>query len=91
LSDARAALDVDDEIMEAYYLESAAHARLGQYRPAIGALREAVRREPHDFLPWALLGDLATRRGDLERARGYYARAAALNPRDPAIGAMAEQ
>ena len=91
LSDARAALDVDDEIMKAYYLESAAHARLGRYQAATAALREAVRREPHDFLPWALLGDLATRRGEPERARNYYARAAALNPRDPAIRAMAEQ
>jgi hypothetical protein len=91
LSDARAALDVDDEMMEAYYLESAAHARLGRYHAATASLREAVRREPHDFLPWALLGDLATRRGDLERARGYYARASALNPRDPAIRAMANQ
>ena len=91
LSDARAALDVDDEIMEAYYLESAAQARLGRYQPAIAALQEAVRREPHDFLPWALLGDLATRRGDVERARDYYARASELNPRDPVIRAMAEQ
>jgi hypothetical protein len=91
LSDARAALDVDDESMEAYYLESAAHARLGRYHAATASLREAVRREPHDFLPWALLGDLATRRGDLERAKGYYARASVLNPRDAAIRAMANQ
>ena len=34
---------------------------------------------------WALLGDLATRRGLDEDARRYYRTALSLNPRDPGL------
>ena len=36
-------------------------------------------------MTWALLGDLAVRRGRLPSAAAYYARGAALNPRDAAL------
>jgi hypothetical protein len=85
LADANRSLDYNRESLRAYYLKSAAYARLGQYGPARAALVEATKREPHDFVPWALLGDLALRRGDLATARKDYARAAALNPRDPIL------
>lgn len=64
------------------YLRAAAYARLDDYQRARASLVEATRREPHDYVPWALLGDLATRRGDRALARRYYRRAVELNPRD---------
>ncbi len=91
LEKSRDALALNDESLPAYYLQAAAWARLGEYGPARAALVEATRREPHDFVTWALLGDLATRRGDWRQAAVDYARAAALNPRDRSIGALAVQ
>jgi Flp pilus assembly protein TadD len=48
-------------------------------------LLAAAALEPHNYVPPALLGDLAVRRGDLAVARAAYARALVLNPRDPTI------
>jgi Flp pilus assembly protein TadD len=39
-------------------------------------------------VPWALLGDLATRRGESRQAARDYARALALNPRDPGLAEL---
>ena len=82
---AQHALSVDDESLAAYQLEAAGFARLGDYGRSRGALLAAADREPSDFVNWALLGDLATRRGDLRAAQSFYARAAALNPLDPGL------
>ena len=82
---------LNDERLAAYYLEAAAWARLGDYRRARAALAEATRREPHDFVTWALLGDLATRRGDDRQALRDYRHAAALNPRNEALSAAAAE
>ena len=49
-------LSLNDESLPAYYAKAAAEARLGRYEPARAALVEATRREPHDFVPWALWG-----------------------------------
>ncbi len=76
---------LNDEGLQAYYLESAAWARLGDYPRARAALTEATRREPHDSITWALLGDLATRRGEDAQAVADYRRALALNPRNRAL------
>jgi UDP-N-acetylmuramyl pentapeptide phosphotransferase/UDP-N-acetylglucosamine-1-phosphate transferase len=76
---------LNDERLAAYYLESAAWARLGDYRRARAALSEAARREAHDFVTWALLGDLATRRGEDRQALRDYRRALSLNPRDATL------
>jgi tetratricopeptide (TPR) repeat protein len=89
LERARQALAVDDDALPAYYLESAALARQGSYEPARAALLEATRREPHAFVPWALLGDLAVRAGKLEEAQRLYRRASRLNPRDPGLSELA--
>jgi tetratricopeptide (TPR) repeat protein len=89
LDRARQALAVDDDALPAYYLESAALARQGQYEPARAALLEATRREPHAFVPWALLGDLAVRAGRLEEAQRLYRRASQLNPRDAGLSELA--
>jgi cytochrome c-type biogenesis protein CcmH/NrfG len=40
-------------------------------------------------VPWALLGDVAVRRGDFALAGEYYARAARLNPQDPTLQLLA--
>ena len=75
-------LSLNPESVQAYYTKAAALARLDAYVPARAALLEAIRREPHNYVSWALLGDLATRRGDGEAAKRAYLRASRLNPRD---------
>lgn len=82
-------LKIDDEPLSAYYLLGAAEARLGRYGPSRRALFAATRREPHDFLPWALLGDLAVRRGDLDAAKQFYRKASSLNPLQENVAALA--
>ncbi|MGC1165514.1 MAG: O-antigen ligase family protein, partial [Solirubrobacterales bacterium] len=75
-------LSLNSEAVQSYYIKAAALARLGAYRPSVDALTEAIRREPHNYVSWALLGDLATRRGDVSGAMRAYGRASSLNPRD---------
>jgi UDP-GlcNAc:undecaprenyl-phosphate/decaprenyl-phosphate GlcNAc-1-phosphate transferase len=91
IAKARDSQRLNDERLSAYYLESSAWARLGDYRRARAALGEATRREPHDFVPWALLGDLATRRGDDAQALRDYRRALSLNPREPTVRAAVRE
>jgi tetratricopeptide (TPR) repeat protein len=91
IAKARDSLRLNDEDLDAYYLESAGWARLGDYQRSRAALAEATRREPHDFVTWALMGDLATRRGEYRQALRDYRRALALNPRDEQLAdAVAE-
>ncbi len=85
LAGTRSALRLDDSRPETYYTRAAAFARLGDYPDARATLLEAVRIEPLNYVPWALLGDLATRRGDAAAAGAAYRRAAALDPRDAAL------
>lgn len=79
------ALALDADALDAYHAKAAALARYGDPAPAIAVLREAVRRQPDDFVTWALLGDLQTRSGDRAAARRSYARALRLNPRDASL------
>jgi len=81
LDTAEESLSLNPDSVQAYYIESAALARLDSYVPARSAMLEAIRREPHNYVSWALLGDLATRRGDIDAALRAYSRASALNPR----------
>ncbi|MDQ3435060.1 MAG: O-antigen ligase family protein [Actinomycetota bacterium] len=90
LSDADRSLDLNGEALPALYLQAAAYARLDDYARARATLLKASRLEPHDHVPWVLLGDLATRRGDVSLARRLYSRAAALNPRDISLSELAE-
>jgi hypothetical protein len=78
-------LALNGDSVPALQAQSAAYARLGEYGKARAALRRAVRLEPHDHLPWALLGDLTVRRGNLRAARRYYRRASRLNPKSDTI------
>jgi len=82
---ADSSLRLDAEAVATYYVKAAALARFDQPDAARAALREAARREPREFVTWALLGDLAVRTGDLAQARRDYARALTLNPRDPGL------
>lgn len=82
-------LSLNPDSIQSYYVKAAALARLDAYLPARAALLEAVEREPHNYVTWALLGDLATRRGDVPAATRAYRRAAALNPRDSELRALA--
>jgi O-antigen ligase len=89
LEEVDSALAIDDEAVEAYYVGAAAYARLDRYRAARASLLEAAAREPSDFVTWALIGDLALRRGDRAAAQSAYARASRLNPRDEALRRLA--
>ena len=82
LRDAERALDLNPASLPAHYLAAAAHARRDEYAPARRVLSAAARKEPSDYVPWVLLGDLAVRRGELGQARRDYARAHALSPFD---------
>jgi len=82
LDDANQALDLNPESLPAHYAAARAYARLGRYQPAHSILVAATRKEPNDYVPWVLLGDLAVRHGDDARARAYYRRATFLSPYD---------
>ena len=83
-------LALDDESLDTYYVKSAAYARLDDYGRARATLLEAARREPHDFVTWGLLGDLAVRRGELGQAKRAYGRASELNPRNRGLAELAK-
>ena len=65
-----------------YYIKAAAYARFNRSGDARRTLEYAASLEPHDFVPWVLMGDLSVRRGDIEAARTAYGRASKLNPQD---------
>jgi hypothetical protein len=75
-------LSLNPDSVQAYYTKASALARLDAYAPARAALLDAIHREPHNYVSWALLGDLTTRRGDLSGAIRAYRQASSLNPRD---------
>jgi hypothetical protein len=85
IEDANDSLELNDEALDTYYIKSGAYARLGDYRMARVTLEEAARREPHNFVPFALLGDLAKNYNDYWPSQAYYRRASALNPREETL------
>ncbi|MDQ3678038.1 MAG: hypothetical protein M3401_14790, partial [Actinomycetota bacterium] len=80
---------LDREAIAAYYAKAAALARFGEGDAARAVLLDATRREPQNFVTWALLGDLSVRQGRLRAAQADYRRAARLNPRDPGLAKLA--
>jgi tetratricopeptide (TPR) repeat protein len=82
LRDADQALDLNPESLPTRYAAARAHARLGRYESARATLLQATRKEPSDYVPWVLLGDLDVRHGNLGRARADYRRATAISPYD---------
>lgn len=85
LADRARSLHGDD--VATLYVRAAALARRDDYQGARSTLLRAAAAEPHNFVPRALLGDLALRRGDSATARREYAAALQLNPRDPTLRA----
>jgi len=88
-SRAMASLRLNNNSLRTRYIRAAALAQLGNSAGAQAILEDAATREPHRSLTWALLGDLAVRRGRLERAQRLYGRASALNPRDLSLRRLA--
>jgi tetratricopeptide (TPR) repeat protein len=78
----RRALQLDPYSLSTLYALAAAYAQLDDYSGARAALLIASRVEPHNYVPSALLGDLALRRGAASLAAAEYHRALELNPRD---------
>jgi len=89
IAEANRALRLDREAIAAYYAKAAALARFGAGDAARAVLLDATRREPQNFVTWALLGDLSVRQGDLRAARADYGQAHRLNPRDPSLARLA--
>ena len=79
---------LDPYSLQTLYDIASAYAALDDYPDARTALLAAERREPQNYVPPALLGDLATRRGDYRQAFAAYSRASKLDPRDPEVRAL---
>jgi hypothetical protein len=86
---ANRAIALNPERIDTYVVKSAAYAELGAYRQARQVLGVAIAKEPRNHVPWALLGDLALRRGDTESARRAYGRASRFNPYDAGLARLA--
>ena len=69
---ANRALGLQGDDLQTLYVLAAADASTDDYRNARLTLLKAVADEPHNFVPHALLGDLAMRRGDIAAARSSY-------------------
>jgi O-antigen ligase len=88
--EANRSLRLDSENPRTYYIKAAALARFNQAAAARRVLRQALSKEPDDFVTWTLLGDLAVRTGDFRDAKRNYSRASALNPLDASLKALAD-
>ncbi|MHB8689932.1 MAG: O-antigen ligase family protein [Solirubrobacteraceae bacterium] len=91
LGDLRTGSKLDPYSLQALYSIASAYARLDDYPRAHAALLLAQQREPSNYVPPALLGDLAVRRGYLRAALAYYQRALQLNPGDPGVAQAIQQ
>lgn len=89
LEKANESLSLDPDSLQGYYLRAASLARFHDYAGARRSLREAIDREPHNYVSWALLGDLLTRHGAISAALHAYARASSLNPADRGLRLLA--
>jgi len=87
IGDATTALDYDPSSVQAFVLRAAGFARLHDFTPTLADLRRAISAEPRNWVTWALLGDLLTRRGDRPAAHAAYAHALALDPLESGLPA----
>jgi tetratricopeptide (TPR) repeat protein len=90
IREANRSLRLDSENPDTYYIKAAALARFDQADPAEATLKQALAKEPDNFVTWTLLGDLAVRRGRFAEAQRNYRRALALNPEDAGLKALAK-
>jgi O-antigen ligase len=91
LSEARAAERLNPWSAQARYLQASALETLGRRGAARAELRGALDLEPRNFATLGLLGDVEVRAGNAARARAYYRRALALNPRDVGLRQLANR
>jgi len=82
---------LDPFSLQTLYSISSAYARLDDYPAARQALLIAERKEPDNYVPPALLGDLATRKGYERVALSEYRRALRLDPHEPALQSAVKQ
>jgi tetratricopeptide (TPR) repeat protein len=58
----------------------------GRYEDAVGALREAIRRDPHNYIPYLMLGNLQLNElDDLDAAEESYRDVLRLNPQENTV------
>jgi tetratricopeptide (TPR) repeat protein len=81
----RIAEQLDPWSLQTQYAVASAYARLDDYQAARAALLGAAQLEPENYVPPALLGDIATRVGDRATALAAYRRALRLDPLEPAL------
>lgn len=81
----RSAEQLDPWSLQTQYDIASAYARLDDYAAARTVLQHAEQLEPDNYVPPALLGDIATRAGDHRVALAAYRRALALDPLEPAL------
>ncbi len=75
----KTAEQLDPWSMQTQYAVASAYARLNDYGAARAALIHAQQLEPENYVPPALLGDIATRAGDHATAAAAYRRALKLD------------
>ncbi|HEX3801747.1 MAG TPA: O-antigen ligase family protein [Solirubrobacteraceae bacterium] len=85
LQELRTAEQLDPWSMQTQYAVASAYARLNDYPAAREALVRAQQLQPQNYVPPALLGDIATRAGDNATAIAAYRRALRLDPLEPAL------
>jgi hypothetical protein len=81
----RTAEQLDPWSLQTQFAVAAAYARLDDYQAARTALLRAAQLEPENYVPPALLGDIATRSGRPAAALAAYRRALRLDPLEPAL------
>jgi O-Antigen ligase/Tetratricopeptide repeat len=81
----KTAEQLDPWSMQTQYAVASAYAHLNDYGAARDALVHAQQLEPENYVPPALLGDIATRAGDHATAATAYRRALKLDPREPVL------
>jgi tetratricopeptide (TPR) repeat protein len=89
ITDSQRVLRIDDDDLDAYYVEAAGQARFDLAAQARSTLLRAADQTPQSFVTWTLLGDLQARAGNVSAARRYYRRALDLDPRDPGLAILA--
>jgi cytochrome c-type biogenesis protein CcmH/NrfG len=85
LQQLRTAEQLDPWSLATQYGVASAYAHLNDYPAARSALLRAEQLEPENYVPPALLGDIATRAGDQGTAVSAYRRALRLDPLEPAL------
>jgi tetratricopeptide (TPR) repeat protein len=90
LDSARLAAWFDPVAVTPLYLQASALESEGNRAGAKKALRDALDREPENFVTLALLGDFEVRGGNRVAARKYYRRALSLNPLDSGLRKLSE-